>query len=79
MFQIPGHDQVYINDPRLSDFKQILQKNGVQAEFAGGVLVCCSGALAITRVSHFLFLTNVGSGNNKKVLDWIDRDIHTEV
>lgn len=47
--EIPGHDQVYINDPRLSDFKQILQKNGVQAEFAGGVLVCCSGALAITR------------------------------
>jgi cleavage and polyadenylation specificity factor subunit 2 len=51
LFQIPGHEQVYINDPRLSDFKQILQKNGVQAEFAGGVLVCCNGVLAITRVS----------------------------
>lgn len=47
--EIPGHDQVFINDPRLSDFKQILQKNGVQAEFAGGVLVCCNGAIAITR------------------------------
>ncbi|XP_028396324.1 LOW QUALITY PROTEIN: cleavage and polyadenylation specificity factor subunit 2-like [Dendronephthya gigantea] len=47
--EIPGHDQVFINDPRLSDFKQILQKNGIQAEFAGGVLVCCNGVLAITR------------------------------
>lgn len=47
--EIPGHDQVFINDPRLSDFKQILQKNGLQAEFAGGVLVCCNGIVAITR------------------------------
>jgi hypothetical protein len=58
LFQIPGHDQVFINDPRLSDFKQILQKNGVQAEFAGGVLVCCNGVLAITRVSDSLRLKN---------------------
>ncbi|XP_046847920.1 cleavage and polyadenylation specificity factor subunit 2-like [Xenia sp. Carnegie-2017] len=47
--EIPGHDQVFINDPRLSDFKQILQKNGIQAEFNGGVLVCCGGVIAITR------------------------------
>ena len=45
---------MFINDPRLSDFKQILQKNGIQAEFAGGVLVCCNGVLAITRVSDQL-------------------------
>ena len=46
---------MFINDPRLSDFKQILQKNGIQAEFAGGVLVCCNGVLAITRVREHLF------------------------
>lgn len=38
--QITGHTSVYINEPRLSDFKQVLNKAGIQAEFAGGVLIC---------------------------------------
>ncbi|XP_063079658.1 cleavage and polyadenylation specificity factor subunit 2 [Engraulis encrasicolus] len=38
--EIPGHASVFINEPRLSDFKQVLLREGVQAEFVGGVLVC---------------------------------------
>ncbi|EDO46395.1 predicted protein [Nematostella vectensis] len=38
--KIAGHVSVFINEPRLSDFKQVLNKAGIQAEFAGGVLIC---------------------------------------
>ncbi|KAK7907649.1 hypothetical protein WMY93_016261 [Mugilogobius chulae] len=38
--EIAGHQSVFINEPRLSDFKQVLLKEGIQAEFVGGVLVC---------------------------------------
>ncbi|XP_035277997.1 cleavage and polyadenylation specificity factor subunit 2 isoform X2 [Anguilla anguilla] len=38
--EIPGHQSVFINEPRLSDFKQVLLREGIQAEFVGGVLVC---------------------------------------
>ncbi|XP_037541497.1 cleavage and polyadenylation specificity factor subunit 2 [Nematolebias whitei] len=38
--EISGHQSVYINEPRLSDFKQVLLREGIQAEFVGGVLVC---------------------------------------
>eukprot|EP00112_Aurelia_sp_Birch-Aquarium-sp1_P022238 Seg62.8 transcript_id=Seg62.8/GoldUCD/mRNA.D3Y31 product="Cleavage and polyadenylation specificity factor subunit 2" protein_id=Seg62.8/GoldUCD/D3Y31 len=38
--EVPGHRSVFVDEPRLSDFKQILTKAGIQAEFAGGVLVC---------------------------------------
>jgi cleavage and polyadenylation specificity factor subunit 2 len=38
--QVKGHPSVFINPPRLADFKQVLNKAGLQAEFSGGVLVC---------------------------------------
>ncbi|XP_062857770.1 cleavage and polyadenylation specificity factor subunit 2 [Trichomycterus rosablanca] len=38
--EAPGHQAVFINEPRLSDFKQVLLREGIQAEFVGGVLVC---------------------------------------
>lgn len=34
-----GHKAVYINEPKLADFKRVLQLEGYQAEFAGGVLI----------------------------------------
>lgn len=46
--QITGHTSVYINEPRLSDFKQVLNKAGIQAEFAGGVLIC-NNVVAVRR------------------------------
>lgn len=41
---------MFINEPRLSDFKQVLIREGVQAEFVGGVLVC-NNLVAVRRVS----------------------------
>ena len=41
---------VFINEPRLSDFKQVLTKAGIQAEFGGGVLIC-NNVVAVRRVS----------------------------
>lgn len=50
LLQVPGHQSVFINEPRLSDFKQVLLKEGIQAEFVGGVLVC-NNMVAVRRVS----------------------------
>lgn len=41
---------MFINEPRLSDFKQVLLREGIQAEFVGGVLVC-NNIVAVRRVS----------------------------
>uniref|UniRef100_A0A8C4N487 Cleavage and polyadenylation specificity factor subunit 2 n=1 Tax=Eptatretus burgeri TaxID=7764 RepID=A0A8C4N487_EPTBU len=48
--KLVGHQAVFVNEPRLSDFKQVLLREGIQAEFIGGVLVCNS-VLAVRRVS----------------------------
>lgn len=49
--QIPGHATIFVNELKLSDFKQVLLRNGVQAEFSGGVLYC-NGIVAVRRVRH---------------------------
>jgi len=56
--QITGHTSVYINEPRLSDFKQVLNKAGIQAEFAGGVLIC-NNVVAVRRVSNIYGHSNL--------------------
>ncbi|XP_066932517.1 cleavage and polyadenylation specificity factor subunit 2-like [Clytia hemisphaerica] len=45
---VPGHSSVFIGEPRLSDFKQVLTRNGIQAEFAGGALIC-NNVVAVKR------------------------------
>ena len=40
---------VYINEPKLSDFKMVLLQEGMQAEFASGVLIC-NDTVAVRRV-----------------------------
>lgn len=50
--KVPGHQSVFMNEPRLSDFKQVLLREGIQAEFVGGVLVC-NNVVAVRRVSGF--------------------------
>ena len=52
VLQVTGHISVFVNEPRLSDFKQVLNKAGIQAEFAGGVLIC-NNVVAVRRVSPF--------------------------
>ncbi|XP_046656106.1 probable cleavage and polyadenylation specificity factor subunit 2 isoform X2 [Daphnia pulicaria] len=46
---IPGHETSYINELKLSDFKQVLVRNGISSEFIGGVLWCCNGNVALRR------------------------------
>lgn len=65
--QITGHTSVYINEPRLSDFKQVLNKAGIQAEFAGGVLIC-NNVVAVRRVSKTLVLVAIQPGGSE---NWI--------
>ena len=50
-FQIPGHVAVFINEPKLTDFKQILIKEGILAEFSAGVLIC-NGMVAVKKASY---------------------------
>lgn len=47
------HDPVFINELKLSEFKQILAKSNISSEFSGGVLWCCNGSIAIRRVRKF--------------------------
>lgn len=37
---VPPHDAIFINELKLSDFKQVLLNNNIQAEFSDGVLYC---------------------------------------
>ncbi|VDK54435.1 unnamed protein product [Anisakis simplex] len=36
--KLPSHQAVFVNDPKLSDMKQLLMSNGYHAEFSSGVL-----------------------------------------
>lgn len=44
------HKTVFVNEPKLSDLKQIFTQNSIQAEFHGGVLVC-NGLIALKKVN----------------------------
>lgn len=47
--QISGHQTAFINELKLSDFKQVLTKSNISSEFSGGVLWCCNGTVAVRR------------------------------
>jgi cleavage and polyadenylation specificity factor subunit 2 len=48
------HETVFVNEPKLSDLKQKLLQNKIQAEFNGGILVC-NGIIALKKVYFLLF------------------------
>lgn len=52
---VPAHNSVFINELKLSDFKQVLQKNNIASEFSGGTLWCANSTLSIRRVSVVAF------------------------
>jgi len=49
VIQVPSHSAVFINEPRLSEFKQLVVSKGIQAEMSGGVLIC-NNVVAVRRV-----------------------------
>ncbi|XP_050505748.1 probable cleavage and polyadenylation specificity factor subunit 2 [Diabrotica virgifera virgifera] len=44
------HDPVFINELKLSEFKQVLGRHNITSEFSGGVLWCSNGTIAVRRV-----------------------------
>lgn len=52
--QLTPHKTVFVNEPKLSDLKQILAQRDIQAEFHGGVLVC-NGIIALKKVRIYFF------------------------
>lgn len=52
----PPHETVFINELKLSEFKQVLSKCNISCEISGGILWCCNGTIAIRRVSFLFFL-----------------------
>lgn len=47
---VPPHTAVFMNEPRLSDFKMTLTKAGIHCEFVAGVLIC-NNLVAVRRES----------------------------
>lgn len=45
------HQTVFINELKLSEFKQALARANIPSEVQTGVLLCCNGTVAIRRVS----------------------------
>jgi cleavage and polyadenylation specificity factor subunit 2 len=43
------HGTVFVNEIKLSDFKQVLARQGMSSEFSGGVLWCAGGTVALRR------------------------------
>ena len=63
------HKAVFINEPKLYDLKQILVKQGIQAEFHEGNLVC-NGVVAIRKV--YKYINPVDYEKNKYISKYIN-------
>lgn len=48
--EVPPHNSTFINELKISDFKQVLLKNNIPAEFSNGALWCANSTIAIRRV-----------------------------
>nr|KAG5700899.1 hypothetical protein BaRGS_012306 [Batillaria attramentaria] len=48
--QVPPHTAVFVNEPKLSDFKMVLINAGIPCEFVAGVLIC-NNVVAVRRES----------------------------
>ncbi len=60
------HKTVFVNEPKLSDLKQILLQNSISAEFHGGALVC-NGIVALRKVAGRIILEGMVSDDYYKV------------
>lgn len=67
---IPPHNSVFVNELKLSDFKQILQKHNINSEFSGGVLWCSNGTLALKRVKFSVLFKFIGQRFRYKIFSF---------
>lgn len=49
--EVVPHKSTFVNELKISDFKQVLQRNNIQSEFSNGALWCANSTIAIRRVS----------------------------
>lgn len=49
--KVVPHETVFINELKLSEFKQALARANIPSEVHSGVLLCCNGTIAVRRVS----------------------------
>ena len=47
-----AHKAVFVNDLKLSDFREVLNKRGISAEISSGILWCCNDTIALRRVGR---------------------------
>ncbi|KAK7074959.1 cleavage and polyadenylation specificity factor subunit 2 [Halocaridina rubra] len=47
--EVPYHEPVFVNDVRLSEFKQVLARTGIASEFNAGILWCSNGTIALKK------------------------------
>ncbi|XP_043473723.1 probable cleavage and polyadenylation specificity factor subunit 2 [Leptopilina heterotoma] len=47
--EVPGHQTTFINELKLADFRQVLNKHNIPSEISGGVLWCCGNTIALRR------------------------------
>ncbi len=50
--RVKGHAAVFLGDLKFADLKRIINKAGISAEFAGGILVCANGTVNLRKVSQ---------------------------
>lgn len=50
---------VYVGDVRLSEFRKILQAEGIQAEFKGEGILVCNEQVAVRKVIQFIFIVRM--------------------
>lgn len=53
--RIPVHQAIFVNDPKMSDFKNLLVEKGYRAEFLNGTLIINGGKCSIRRTETGLF------------------------
>ncbi|XP_060532873.1 probable cleavage and polyadenylation specificity factor subunit 2 [Cylas formicarius] len=46
------HEPAFVNELKLSEFKQTLAKANLPSEFSGGVLWCCNGTIAVRKADE---------------------------
>lgn len=53
--EVVAHKSTFINELKISDFKQVLLKNNIQSEFSNGALWCANSTIAVRRVRYNIF------------------------
>ncbi|KAK0074863.1 hypothetical protein PV325_007695, partial [Microctonus aethiopoides] len=71
VIEVPEHRSIHINEIKLSNFKQILNKNNIPSEFRDGVLWCCNDTNVIRRQADQIVVEGSFSTEFQKIRELI--------